>query len=297
MRGFVPWLIIAVALSGCAAQEPQDAPVEAAESDGVVLAGIVQDDRFEPIAGASVSVLEMNFTETSGNDGRFAFPEIPIGVYTVVADAPGYVNLTIPVTPTFDGELLFQLELEVDPNEVFTDRFQGRLQCAAEYVIISGSCDRLSTEFGGPGIFTQTSQFQIGLGQDWQTVVVDVAFDAGNLQGFEALRVSTKAGDAADELGSYERYARHADGASFTFRIEPGMDYGEETGPVPADIDNLLFDVFAQGQGYGTVCVPEDSPERPGECFTGIGVGVDLEFELIVSTFYGTPAPVGYTLL
>ncbi len=297
MKGWVPIVLLAAMLGGCAGQEPMEVVNEEVPSDGIVLAGIVQDERFNPIRGAAVSVLELNFTELSGPDGRFAFPEVPAGIYTVRAVAEGYFNVTIPVTPAFDGELLFQLEAAVDPNQQFTDRFLGRLQCAAEYLIISGSCDRVSTEFGGPGVFTQTSQFLVPLAADWTTVVVDVAFDEGTLQGFEALRVSTKAGDAADELGSYERYARHADSSSFTFRIEPNTVYEDGGEPVPADIEGLLFDVFAQGQQYGTVCVPEDSPQRPGECFTGFGAGVDIEFELLITQFYGEPAPEGFTLL
>ncbi len=296
VKGSAAWLIALAMLAGCADAPPEATPTDT-PADGLILAGIVQDSRFQPIVGAEVTLNEMNLTDLTGPSGRFSFPEIPAGVYSVTAVAEGFVNLTIPISPTFDGELLFQLDDAADPVEIFTDSYTGRLQCAAEYIIISGSCDRVITEFGGPGLFSETAQFLHGVTEGWATIVVDVSFDPANLQGFEALRVSTKAGDSADELGSYERFARHSSGESFTFRIEPNQTYEGGDAPVPMDIDALLFDVFAQGNGYGTVCVPEQSPQRPGDCFTGIGVGIDLEFDLLVTSFYGAPAPEGYSLL
>jgi hypothetical protein len=53
------------------------------------IAGTVRDEEGHPIAGAMVSVKGTGFTTVTDEEGRYTFPNLPEGRYTLVVSAPG----------------------------------------------------------------------------------------------------------------------------------------------------------------------------------------------------------------
>jgi len=171
--------------------------------------------------------------------------------------------------------------------------FKGILQCAAEYVIISPSCDTIVTFAGGPGVFTDTSSFDLGVRRNWSAVVVDVKFDPGASPGLDGLRLVVRGVDDPNKLDSYQQFGRFTDAKPFTAILQPGATYDEGVGRVPANTTAFRFEVYPQSFGWHTVC----DPAVTHDCFLGVGAGLDVKFDLYVSVFYNQPVPEGYSLL
>lgn len=291
-------LLIAIALSGCADNaEPEPATV----LPDVTWTGHVQTPAFNPIAGATITVshagtvfddgtMTADFTTseaTTDANGDFALV-LPPGSWAWTATHPAYAsqngtqNVTTP------------LDLTMAPLNVITPYqtavpFEGYIECAAEYLIITPSCDTIITFAGGPALFRDDTIFEVGFDDDWATLVLDVQFDLADHPGVAGLRVSAYAADANAELFNYERFHQGVSDQSFSMRLDPGTDYGDEV-PTPAGAGGMRFEFYPHGHGDDTVCTPD-------ECFLGVGVTYRLEFNAVATTFYHEPAPEGWTLL
>ena len=152
MHKTVLLLLVAVALAGCSADEPE-APAEIpAEATTVTLSGIVQDRNVVPLEGAAVSIRDSNLTFITGIDGRFAFPDLESGFYILDATAPDHDTVTLTHRPGDVPELLFVLtRITIDPYQD-TQHFQGIVECAAEYLIITPSCDTITEYVAEQGV-------------------------------------------------------------------------------------------------------------------------------------------------
>src|SRR5262245_41944046 len=68
----------------------------AAASVDAVVNGIVEDALLHPLSGVSVVIHDASgktiAKAVTGPDGKFAFPNVPFGDYTVEASAPGLVS-------------------------------------------------------------------------------------------------------------------------------------------------------------------------------------------------------------
>jgi protocatechuate 3,4-dioxygenase beta subunit len=53
------------------------------------IAGTVRNEQGQPLAGATVSVREKGFTAWTDEEGRYTFPNLEEGQYTLVVSAPG----------------------------------------------------------------------------------------------------------------------------------------------------------------------------------------------------------------
>lgn len=283
-------LALALVLAGCADTKPEPTVAPEPSTDDMVIRGIVQTADLAPIVTANVTVMPLNLTETTAPDGSFRFPPLPLAVYDIAVTADGYLPRTVSVTPGQNNSILITLEPSAVAPTQDLQRYKGHLQCAAEYIIIVGACDRVSTEFGGPSLVDAEGIFEHDVQAGWQTIVVDVVFESGAASTYDGLRVTVKGGDDADALNEYAQYGRFHDSTAYTFRLEPGQTYNDGNAPVPGNATTFLFDVFAQGHGYHAVCDPSG-----GSCFLGVGAGVDVQFELVVTTFYHEGAPEGFT--
>lgn len=80
------------------------------------LSGKVTDAAGEPVAGATVSITSNSRgiarTVTSGADGGFAVPQLPLGLYTIAAEKAGIGATTVTDAPVVLGGSSFAVRLE-----------------------------------------------------------------------------------------------------------------------------------------------------------------------------------------
>jgi hypothetical protein len=286
-------------LAGCS-QGPSGGQAAGAAPHAMSIVGLVQDEAFNPIAGANVSLRLTNHTTTTDAGGQFRF-SVPVSAYLVDVNATGYELATLTAEPNEQQNVSLNFILvrpvALQPSIVAT-HFRGFIQCALEALIISPSCDSGVAEppVGGPRIFNDTSSFDLGLERDWGTVVADLHFEPSANPGLNGLRLVVRGRNDADKLSSYQQYGRFNGTAPFTTRLDPGVTYPEGTEPVPANTTLLRFEVYPQSYGWHDTCQPP-LPTNPQDCLLGVATGVNVQFDLYVTVFYHQTAPQGYTLL
>ncbi len=298
------WLIAAaILMSGCiGAEKPPKAAVAAipeaeAQPDLMSIVGVVVDEDFVPIPGASVQLSPSDAVTSTDPEGRFSFDGVPRMGYRVQASAAGYANQTLLVTPRETSHTLaFTLgPAAADPyHETF--QFRGFMECALEVAIISPSCDSIlryaNDQMGdGNGVFPEpfktNSTVDFDTGENWKTVVVDVVFDPDSHAGIDGLRASALGVRSKNDFNTYDKYNDAHGTEPFTLRIDAGKEYGEV--PVPDVGTSLRVEVYPQSHGYHATC--------DAICLLGAGGALNVEFELIITIFYLEPAPEGWTLL
>lgn len=302
MRNLTLVLLAAALLAGAGCASPASPSDDAAAGDAadgpasMAVLGLVQDEAFKGIAGAQVSLRLVDRTTTTDASGAFRFEGLPLSAYLVDVNATGFEPATLTAEPQADGNSSLNFVLQRATGlrpRVEVSHFKGIFECAFEALIIPGSCDTASTTFGGPGVFNDTSVFQVGLGRNWRTIVVDVDFDPANHPGLEGLRLVVRGVNDADQLNEYQQYGRFSGSAPFTARLDVNGTYEEGTMAVPGNITLAELTMYPQGHGWHQVCEPT---EQFG-CFLGAGAATDLRFDLYVTVFYNQPAPDGYSLL
>jgi hypothetical protein len=315
MRALAPLaLALGLLLAGCAgspeptdgtrtdAARPTDLPPTSAvppppgPAGASDVRGVVLEPGLRPIAGAAVRLVGEEFTTSTDAQGRFAFTSVPEGAVSLQAHAPGYLVANATVLP--ERRLDVRIVLEPAPIELQgynrTLHFEGIIRCAAETLIITPSCDSaLIVVPPEDRPFEQNYSFAYGVDLDWRTQVIDVVFDPAAQPAFDGLRIVLRGiRDDVAGFGNYTQYGRWHDAQPFTVRVEPGGNYTDGDGPVPGDYTGWQIDVYPHGKAYHTVCDPR--PDGEG-CFLGVGAGIDVEFDLYVTTFYGEAAPEGFT--
>jgi hypothetical protein len=262
--------------------------------------GVVVDPAFHPLS-STVTILETNTSQATGAGGAFRFDNLRPDVYFLTARSEGFRPRTLSVTPEASKKAVV-FQLEANPSDAAyneTIHFKGTLECALEALILSPSCDTLITDPKGlnrPDLaqFNSTSTVVVDVQDNWKTVVTDVVFDGSTQPLLDGLRVTVQGTHNQSALGTYQQYGRFNGPHPFTFRLEPGASYDEGTGgPVPQNTTAFRFNVYPQSLlWHATPCLPVPVPT----CFLGVGFGVDVQFDLYITTFYGKPAPDGFTL-
>lgn len=268
-------------------QAPRPAPetTQAPAADEIHLKGVILDDAAAPIVGATVRAVTLDLSQQTAADGSFDFGLVPEGFYPIQAEATGYkpANDTFgPSSASFRMQLIY-----IAPQEAYQTvvQFQGTLECAFEALIISPSCDSAVTFVGGPGAFQADNVFDYVTEPGWQTMVLDVVFDQADQPLLDGIRLALRGGGDSNDLGTYEQYGRFYGSESYTVHIVPGGEYEEGSGPVPADVTAYRIESFPHGHGYHAAGIP----------FLGVAAGVDVTYDLFVTTFYVDPAPDGYS--
>lgn len=292
MRALPAGLVAAlILLAGCADSPGAANPQLPARPATMAIVGLVQDETFAPIAGAQVSIRLVGLSTVTDASGGFRFEGLAVSAYLVDVEAPGYQPATLTAEPT-EGNASLAFVLSRPPSllpRTELVHFRGILQCAAEALIISPSCDSALTAAGGPALFNDTSRFGLGLLPNWGSVVVDVDFDPGSHPGLDGLRLTVRGARDDGGGGDYEQYGRFTGPGPFTAVVEPGQEYPDGSGPVPPETTLLRLEVYPQSHGWHATC--------EAACFLGVGAALDVSFDLYVTVFYNQRAPAGYSLL
>jgi hypothetical protein len=137
-------VIVTGLLAGCVASEAEtktesdtSATLDAgtpAEGAGPVgaLRGQVRDDELQAIGRAPVSLLQTAFSVESDADGAFAFVNLPVGEYTIIAQKLGYDSKAQKIKVAQDETTWVNLTLvALVTSDVYTDASQHntQLQC------------------------------------------------------------------------------------------------------------------------------------------------------------------------
>ena len=79
--------------------------------------GVVHDPQHRPVAGAHVMLKAFDSTfalhSSTGNDGEFALPEAPLGLYNLEVEASGFANFSEPITVSSGTNPLVHIALSV----------------------------------------------------------------------------------------------------------------------------------------------------------------------------------------
>jgi hypothetical protein len=269
-----------------------DYPGKPTGSDALAIVGVVHSEALVPLAQAELAIDGLGLRAISDAQGQFSFPPVEPAIYTVHATAAGYRSATLTARPA-GGALEFILA-STGPVQPYNNTlpFHGYLECAAEYLIITGPCDAVLIAGGQEPVFQNQSAFQFATDPNWATMVFDVDFDPDQAQAIDGLRLTLRGKDDSDSTGTYEQYGRFHDAAPFSFRVEPNGNYTDGTKPVPANATAFTVDVYPQGKAYHEVCDPSGAT-----CFLGVGAATNIRFDVYVTVFYLEPAPAGFTLL
>ncbi len=289
--------LMATTLSGCLDGEgtgtdgPQPVPK-------VPVHGQVLSPAFNPVAGAIVTlqnpgavlddgtVLEslQMIEATTDDDGMFTIQSFP-GSHRLLVEHLDYEPIETTVEVPGDNITLTAIPLPEDGPVPFQHQFpfDGYIECALEALIITPSCDTILTETPVDQVFEDDSVFEIELEDAWNTVVLDVHFDADDHPGLAGLRASVYAPNADAEVFSYERITQAWDSGPFTLRIDPATDYGDAV-PSPDGAGGLRFEFFGHGH------------EPDGNPLLGVGATQALSFQVIATVFYHEPAPEGWSV-
>ncbi len=328
-------LLTALALAGCTGDDAKTVPLSAIDEPSkgkppaqpqagveteqppaksgeavMTISGVVQDEDGAPIPEATVSIPELNRTRKTGADGAFVFQNVPVGFHVLHADATNYQAAELTAKPVESGgsvSLVFVLLQFAEEPYFVTVHFEGLIQCAAEYVIITPSCDTateyVATELKNGGVPVPSdgsvtdneTEFRHHLLPNWRTVVLDMDFDEASQPGMDGLRITVRGTSDADRLNDYEQYAKFYGGQ--TYRLEPGAEYEDGTGPVPQNATTFEYQVYPRSHGYHAACVPAAPIPFGGTCFLGVGAGIDVAFDLYATAFYVDPAPDAWSFL
>ncbi len=314
MRILLVATLLGIAFAGCIGDEPAVDSVD--ELPPVVLTGQVLTPNFNAIPGVEISFeapVASYVDGSASNDttihqavsdanGNFSL-EAPPGTYVVAFHHDDFQDKESQLT--FPGDITVTLQpalVDVPYNDAFD--FDGTIQCAAEYLIITPSCDTLlgyphERDDSAPdvSVFDDNSIFDITTPSGWQTIVLDITYDGSEHPGIAGLRTSAYATDAEAEVFSYQRITQKWAPTSYTLRIDAGSDYGDAVPAPDSDGgDGIRFEFYPQGHADDTVCVPADSglPEE-GRCFLGIGIAQDVSFTATATIFVHEAAPPGWT--
>lgn len=148
---------------------PSAAPAEFSEDTGGV-EGTVTDAELQPVAGAVVSIKELETQTVAAEDGRFTFSKVPPGDYTMYAAALGYESVGKRIQVIVGEVTTVALALSPIPIvEPFyeTKHAAGMLACAVDVQPVIGvaAC-------GAPGVNTSVGDRFLLL-WEWQYPVAN----------------------------------------------------------------------------------------------------------------------------
>lgn len=271
------------------------------------LRGTVVDDEQRPIAGARVLLVAMQAERITRSDGSFDFGRVGAATWTAGVTHEVYEdqNLRVEVRP--DQETVVTVVLKLLPDFRPYERIlhlKGKYDCAASLLIVPGDCAPSWLLERDEGVTKEEFSFPFTYDYLWTQVLLELTWeDAGNNQ-LEGMRLKVSPGNDTNLYGHQTRLGG-AEGAQKPVRLlltngeaHPTAENWTGTNTT-ATLDETggKARALVQPRGRlaettGTVCSPED-----GRCLLGVGVGLDLKFDVYITVFYNKQMPEGYSAI
>ncbi len=156
MRVWVALAMVVVLVAGCSdkpdaqsqatgdEQAPTDYGVEATSTTGVIR-GYVVDEAIRPLANVSVTLVALNKTKATGDDGAFGFDGLEPGTYFIAASKQGYhsVQTSTEVVAGESEPPIVKVNLVAVPGQQpYVEAFstQAYITCGVAVVATSVGC-------------------------------------------------------------------------------------------------------------------------------------------------------------
>jgi hypothetical protein len=313
MRTFVCFatlVTVAALLGGCLDSREGDALSTSPEPPLVEygrVAGAVLDDELRPLEGAVVEIPETGHRAVTGPDGTFVLEDVPAGAWEVWIHAEGHASavaeVRVPAGGT--GEIEFRVPVlpELAPRTE-TIVFDGRFDCAAEALILTGDCMIVAEiALGQDPVTEEAHEFDFPVATEWESLVFEMAWENGADNQLDGMRMYIEHSDLSLEGHSEAKIARiDAPEGPLRLEIQRGQPHATAETPAdssePAQVDlageTLLIRAFPRGMLYEETsqhCLPDYG------CLLGAGAGLDLTFTVYATAFYHMSAPPGFSAM
>lgn len=323
----IPLVLLAMlAIAGCVSpastltpgSTPAEEPVPSAPTDPIAapptlastgsLVVLVRMPDTTVLLGASVTVA--NETRLTGTDGIARFTNLTPGEHQIEAKKEAHRTAqlaamirageearTEAVLPALEGDK------HSHENGLFTHQdhytFDGKFDCSATYVIITGDCflllDNASEQAGlptRPGDATdERNIIDFPLDLTWTSLVVELIWTttAPTPATGEGMTLAIEPAEAPAD-GHAAKYARTSGTSPLRLQLDANAKHESATAE---DMPNPLGGEVLRARAY----VMGAAHKPGGTDFLGIGAAHGQSFKLYVTIFYGEAAPEGHTAL
>ncbi len=314
MRAVSLFLIFLVALAGCADSKAPvaeddgftDKPLESDATTGIIR-GVVVDDSFTPVAGATIVLqIDGGTQETVADaEGRFGYSKVPPGVYFLKASAELHTETQFSATvvagqaqPPIISVQLVRLYAG-DPYVVPIVQ-DGFFQCSQAntppYLYSSSPCHSPANgvdlcDMAG-ACLPQNRDFHADVEAGWQTMVFEMTWES-TAQGTSD-RMGMSVSTYKPERNTNHWFASVASKNPMRFQLDVGTPHAtaqEGSGPMgPVPVDGMVDMSYyiSVRSPEGAVCAIWCAP--PGLAF-------DQSFTTYLHQFYYLPAPVEWSIV
>lgn len=311
-----PFVLITLLLAGCAASDggppagsDGTGPVASGEPipDAATISGLVVDDSQSPVEGALVAIVGLSLQAQTGAGGAFQFANVPPGPHDVSAVKLGYAStakrVEVAANQHLDGVLLVLLPIVIEtvyhdvigPISGYFECYFGSpttvTPCTGDTFLHQVSPDLNPSQTVFPN---DKRRFEFMMSADhWATMVGESRWTPPAAATGAGMAIYPSFKERPDSHWWCE-----ADGQSpLRFRYEAqdvDLDNGlsvctsqsNDHKPLPSMALNPL--IIAADAGFGTF----DDAERPP-----FRLLYQQRFEIMITMFYGEPAPADYTAL
>ncbi len=150
MRRSVLALLLLASLAGCAQQEDAAEPVADVPTLGAIR-GLVTDGAINPLPGVRVAL--SGIEATTGDDGRFAFKDVPPGAHFLGFNATDFIptqtSVQVVAGEVADVRVALEPLASTLPYGIITE-YVGFIACEAIVATFIESCDGGTGQFGAP---------------------------------------------------------------------------------------------------------------------------------------------------
>ena len=272
------------------------APVDATPpptTGGLTVLAVFPDKT--PLAGVKLTL--GNETRTTDASGSARFDAVPAGAHTLVASKAAHRTAQQQVEIVAGVETRAEVVLAAEEGgqhahavgfEAHEDVyvFEGRFDCSATYLIITGDCylllQNVSETTGAPDPLSGTTEerniIDFPLDVNWTTLVVEMTWEEPSPPTSEGMTLALEPAEAPAD-GHAAKYARVVGGSPLRIEMVPGVQHETATQddmPNPLGGEVIRARAFVKGYAH----------DAGDQGFLGVGVAQELDFLLTVRVTY-----------